>query len=127
MATARQLDPGTRRYTRHIVFELAHIIRERDIITYEHCRRVAVYASRLAREYGWSRRAAHDLALAGLVHDLGKNWMHNDILFKESALSNDERAEMERHIGPVVGDVFPFAGARCERLTQRVLSRLNLS
>ncbi|WIG57640.1 MAG: Response regulator [Ktedonobacterales bacterium] len=97
MATVRQLDPGTRRYTRHIVFELAHIIRERDIITYEHCRRVAVYASRLAREYGWSRRAAHDLALAGLVHDLGKNWMHNDILFKESALSNDERAEMERH------------------------------
>lgn len=45
-------------------------------------------------------------------------------LFRARALL---RAEMERHIGPVVGDVFPFAGARCERLTQRVLSRLNLS
>jgi RNA polymerase sigma-70 factor, ECF subfamily len=37
------------------------------------------------------------------------------------------RAEMERHIGPALGDVFPFAGARCERLTQKVLSRLGLS
>lgn len=37
------------------------------------------------------------------------------------------RAEMERHIGPALGDVFPFAGARCQRLTQRVLSRLGLS
>lgn len=45
-------------------------------------------------------------------------------LFRARALL---RAEMERHIGPVLGDAFPFAGARCERLTQRVLSRLGLS
>src|SRR5579859_3687515 len=46
---------------------------------------------------GWSRRASRDLALAGLVHDLGKTWMQNALLHKESALSSDERAEMERH------------------------------
>jgi RNA polymerase sigma-70 factor (ECF subfamily) len=45
-------------------------------------------------------------------------------LFRARALL---RAEMERHIGPALGDVFPFAGDRCERLTQRVLSRLGLS
>jgi len=45
-------------------------------------------------------------------------------LFRARALL---RAEMERHIGPALGDVFPFAGARCERLTQRVLNRLGLS
>ena len=45
-------------------------------------------------------------------------------LFRARALL---RTEMERHIGPVLGDAFPFAGARCERLTQRVLSRLGLS
>ena len=44
-------------------------------------------------------------------------------LFRARALL---RAETERHIGPALGDVFPFAGARCERLTQRVLSRLGL-
>jgi putative two-component system response regulator len=95
--TTAQSDPATRRQTQHIVYDLAHIIRERDIITHEHCRRVALYVNRLARAMGWSRRAARDLALAGLVHDLGKTWMQNTVLHKRSALSCDERAEMERH------------------------------
>jgi RNA polymerase sigma-70 factor (ECF subfamily) len=34
---------------------------------------------------------------------------------------------MEKHVGPIVGDAFPFAGRRCERLTQAVLSRLNFA
>jgi RNA polymerase sigma-70 factor (ECF subfamily) len=37
------------------------------------------------------------------------------------------KREMERHIGPVLGDVFPFAGSRCERLTATVLTRLGHS
>ena len=97
MASVRQTDPGTRRHTTSVVYDLARSIRERDIITYEHCRRVAVYANRLARHMGWSRRASRDLALAGLVHDLGKTWMQNALLHKESALSSDEREEMQRH------------------------------
>lgn len=97
MSIAQQDIPVTRRHTQHIVYDLACIIRERDIITYEHCRRVALYVNRLARSMGWSRRAARDLALAGLVHDLGKIWMHNTVLHKKTALSNGERAEMERH------------------------------
>jgi RNA polymerase sigma-70 factor (ECF subfamily) len=35
--------------------------------------------------------------------------------------------EMEKHVGPVMGDAFPFAGRRCERLTETVLSRLGLA
>jgi RNA polymerase sigma-70 factor (ECF subfamily) len=35
--------------------------------------------------------------------------------------------EMEKHVGPVMGDAFPFAGRRCERLTQAVLARLNFA
>lgn len=97
MATAQQLDPGTRRHTQNIVYELAQTIRERDIITFEHSRRVAVYAYRLARYLGWTRRAGRDLALAGQVHDLGKTWIQNDVLHKDSPLSHDERSRMEQH------------------------------
>ena len=97
MTIVQHSEPVTRRHTQHIVYDLARIIRERDIITYEHCRRVALYVNRLARALGWSRRAARDLALAGLVHDLGKTWMQNTLLHKRSSLSRDERAEMERH------------------------------
>lgn len=37
------------------------------------------------------------------------------------------RNHVERQIGPVVMEAFPFAGRRCERLTQAVLQRLGFS
>ena len=99
--------------TRKVLLSFAKSIQERDIVTYEHSRRAATYAQRLARYLGWSRREARDLALAALVHDLGKTWIGNDILNKSAALSAEERRKMERH--PVIGariligcDVHPF-------------------
>ncbi|MBV9230887.1 MAG: HD-GYP domain-containing protein, partial [Chloroflexi bacterium] len=99
--------------TRKVLLSFAKSIQERDIVTYEHSRRVATYAQRLARSLGWSRREARDLALAALVHDLGKTWIANDILNKSGALSDEERRKMQRH--PVIGariligcDVHPF-------------------
>ncbi len=99
--------------TRKVLLSLAKSIQERDIVTYEHSRRVAVYAQRLARYLGWTRREARDLALAALVHDLGKTWIGNEILNKSAALSAEERRKMQRH--PIIGarilvgcDVHPF-------------------
>jgi RNA polymerase sigma-70 factor (ECF subfamily) len=37
------------------------------------------------------------------------------------------RENVERKIGPVVLEAFPFAGRRCERLTEAVLKRLGLA
>jgi RNA polymerase sigma-70 factor (ECF subfamily) len=37
------------------------------------------------------------------------------------------KREMEKQIGPVLGGVFPFAGRRCDRLTENVLTHLGLS
>jgi putative two-component system response regulator len=99
--------------TRKVLLSFAKSIQERDIVTYEHSRRVATYVQRLARYLGWTRREARDLALAALVHDLGKTWIANDILNKSAALSEEERRKIERH--PVIGariligcDVHPF-------------------
>jgi putative nucleotidyltransferase with HDIG domain len=109
---------GIRRFdqekeNRQVLLSFAKSIQERDIVTYEHSRRVATYAQRLARYLGWSRSEARDLALAALVHDLGKTWIANDILMKSAALSDEERRTMERH--PIIGariligcDVHPF-------------------
>jgi RNA polymerase sigma-70 factor (ECF subfamily) len=36
------------------------------------------------------------------------------------------RDNVEKKIGPVVMDAFPFAGRRCDRLTEAVLKRLGL-
>jgi putative two-component system response regulator len=109
---------GIRRFdqekeNRQVLLSFAKSIQERDIVTYEHSRRVGTYAQRLARYLGWSRSEARDLALAALVHDLGKTWIANDILMKSAALSDEERRTMERH--PIIGariligcDVHPF-------------------
>jgi putative nucleotidyltransferase with HDIG domain len=98
---------------KQVIHSFAKSIQERDIVTYDHSRRVATYAQRLARYLGWSRREARDLALAALVHDLGKTWIGNDILLKSDKLSDEERRQMERH--PIIGariligcDVHPF-------------------
>lgn len=111
MVDAKQITKD--RETRKVLLSFAQSIQERDIVTYEHSRRVATYASRLARYLGWSRREARDLALAALVHDLGKTWIANDILNKSAALSEEERRKMERH--PLIGariligcDIHPF-------------------
>jgi putative two-component system response regulator len=87
--------------TDRVFRDLAQSIQKRDVLTFEHCQRVAGYAERLARRLGWDQHSAHQLALAALVHDLGKTWIGNDILLKESALSSEERRLMERH--PIVG------------------------
>ncbi len=101
------------RENKHVLLSFAKSIQERDVVTYNHSRRVATYAQRLARHVGWSRRDARDLALAALVHDLGKTWITNDILLKADTLSEEERKTMERH--PLIGariligcDVHPF-------------------
>ena len=36
------------------------------------------------------------------------------------------REQLDRKIGPVLLDAFPFAGKRCERLTGAVLKRFNI-
>src|SRR5260370_35050119 len=99
--------------TRKVLLSLAKSVQERDIVTFEHSHRVAVNAERLARHLGWPRREARNLALAALVHDLGKTWIGNDILNKSAGFSAEEREKMQRH--PVIGariligcDVSPF-------------------
>jgi RNA polymerase sigma-70 factor, ECF subfamily len=37
------------------------------------------------------------------------------------------REELDKHIGPVLMHAFPFAGKRCERITNAVLQRLSFS
>ncbi|HZC06906.1 MAG TPA: HD domain-containing phosphohydrolase [Ktedonobacterales bacterium] len=112
--------PGTRRHTRQVIYELAESIRERDQVTYDHCRRVAIYVNRLARFAGWPRAAARELALAGLVHDLGKTWAPNEVLLKPAALTESEREMIEKH--PVTAAQLLWAFDMPDAILDAVLS-----
>ncbi len=70
----------------------------------EHTREHSESVARLAVEIGKRRGLRSDrldlLRLAGLLHDIGKIGVRDDVLFKPDELTVDERAAMERH--PVV-------------------------
>ena len=72
-----------------------------DSYTIGHSVRVAALASMLGRELGWSDEILTELATAGLVHDLGKGRVPEEILFKAGPLDPEERKVIESH--PAVG------------------------
>jgi putative nucleotidyltransferase with HDIG domain len=72
-------------------------IRERDIPTAEHSRRVAIYAHRLARALGFSREAARPYDRLGRIHDVGKAWITETILNKRGPLTPEEIAVVRAH------------------------------
>jgi len=66
-----------------------------------HSERVADMASRIAGALGWSEARAAHLAEAGLLHDIGKIAVPDDILAREPSLGQTELVLLQRH--PTVG------------------------
>jgi len=74
----------------------------KDRSTEEHTRRVAEWAVAIGEQLGLSPGRLHDLALAGLLHDIGKLSIPDAILTKPGALTDAEMDVIRRH--PVQGD-----------------------
>jgi len=74
----------------------------RDPYTWGHSERVARMAVRLAHEMGLSESDISDLYLGGLLHDIGKIGVRDDVLRKPGPLTEEERAMIEKHT--VIGD-----------------------
>lgn len=70
----------------------------RDAATLAHSRRVAEIAERVGEHLGMDREALADLRLAGLVHDIGKTGVPDDILFKDDRLSEEQTVVMRSHV-----------------------------
>jgi putative nucleotidyltransferase with HDIG domain len=66
-----------------------------------HSRRVAEYAMMGARELGMSKYEKHGVEYAGLLHDIGKLSIPDEILNKPSALDKEEWALIRKH--PIIG------------------------
>jgi putative nucleotidyltransferase with HDIG domain len=79
------------------IFSIVTSIRERDVVTSEHSRRVAIYLQRMARALGFSRELAQQYALLGLLHDAGKAWISDDILNKTGSLTPEELNIIRAH------------------------------
>jgi HD-GYP domain-containing protein (c-di-GMP phosphodiesterase class II) len=70
---------------------------DRDTSTEEHTRRVALLAARVGEELKLPAALRRDLAVGGLLHDVGKLSVPLEILRKPGPLDDDEFAEIRRH------------------------------
>ncbi|SHI94859.1 HD domain-containing phosphohydrolase [Desulfofundulus thermosubterraneus] len=80
---------------------LAAALEARDVYTKGHSVRVANWARACARVLGLDAGEQERVYLAGLLHDLGKIGVREDILLKPGPLTTEERKEMQSH--PEVG------------------------
>lgn len=84
-----------------IVRSLADSLDLREHETAGHSQRIALYSQRLGEALGLRGRALESLYLAGLLHDIGKLGMPDQVLLKPSALTPQEWEQTRRH--PVDG------------------------
>ncbi len=100
------------RLNRETILAFVRAIDARDPYTARHSETVAAYATALARALGLPRAACERIALAGLLHDVGKVALERTILNKPGALSPEEWREMREHparSAHIVGAVTRFA------------------
>ncbi len=80
---------------------LAEAIDAKDAYTRGHSERVAVYASRIAREMNLSKELIERTYFAGLLHDVGKIGIPDAIITKPERLNDEEYEQIKRH--PEIG------------------------
>ncbi len=81
---------------------LSTAIDAKDPYTCGHSERVARIAVRLGQQMNLPRGEISDLYLAGLLHDVGKIGIRDDVLLKPGPLNDEEIAHIREH--PVTGD-----------------------
>ncbi len=72
-----------------------------DYATFTHCTNVSMYSVLLSRELGFSAEDVEEIAVGGLLHDLGKLQIDERILTKPGRLDDSEFREIKKH--PVTG------------------------
>ena len=76
---------------------LAHIVDSKSSYTFNHSEKVAKLSKELAQDMGMDKESCTQIYIAGLVHDLGKLRVPDDILYKADKLTDSETAMIKRH------------------------------
>ncbi len=72
-----------------------------DEYTFKHSVDVATIAMVIAKKHGMNEKEVYEIGVSGLLHDLGKSQIPNEILNKAGRLTEEEFAVMKQH--PLLG------------------------
>jgi putative two-component system response regulator len=81
---------------------LVSTLEAKDTYTEGHSWKVAVLAANLGRKLCLASEVIENLSLAGLLHDIGKIGVRDEILNKPSKLTDEEYRHIKQH--PVIGE-----------------------
>jgi HD-GYP domain-containing protein (c-di-GMP phosphodiesterase class II) len=84
------------------VYTLAETIEKRDPYTGNHTKRVMEYSLAIGKTLGLSEEDMARLQLGAVLHDIGKIGIRDNVLLKESSLTDDEFEQIKMH--PVYGE-----------------------
>lgn len=85
----------------HVVRSLAEAIEAKDTYTNGHSDRVAEYSREIAKRYGYSKKAQSDIYMMGILHDVGKIGVPDEVINKAGKLNDEEFAIIKNH--PIMG------------------------
>lgn len=93
---------GEREKVKAVIVSLSESLAARDPQTREHSRRVSKLAAEFASHLGMPTPQVKAIQIAGLLHDIGKIGIPDDILLKSDTLSGEERNRIMEH--PLIGE-----------------------
>jgi diguanylate cyclase (GGDEF)-like protein len=96
---ARRID--NQKWILDTIISLTKAVEVKDSYTHSHSEMVSRYARSVASSMGLSDEEVKRISIAGLLHDVGKIGVPDDILNKEGRLTNEEYGMMKSH--PVLG------------------------
>lgn len=85
------------------IYALTAAIDTKDHYTFSHSKNVAYYAEELARGFGMNEECIDIVKEAGLLHDIGKIGIQEDILNKPGKLTEEEYEIMKGHVENSIG------------------------
>lgn len=83
-------------------------LRKRDEYTFSHSLNVSVLLARFSYYLGHAPETTQEIALGGLLHDIGKMTIDADVLNKPGKLSDDEYVHMKSHVSRGIAFIEPF-------------------
>jgi putative nucleotidyltransferase with HDIG domain len=101
------------------VKSLVKTIEAKDPYTGGHSERVMNYALAIGSRMRLHKEAMENVRLSGLLHDIGKVGIKDDILIKNGELSEPEREEISKH--PYIGAQIVESIANSRQITRGIL------
>jgi len=80
------------------IIELLNVLSQKDMYTFVHSVNVARLSAKLAEKAGLDIKTQEEIRLAGILHDIGKILITNEILRKPGKLDNEEYNSIKKHV-----------------------------